>query len=139
MFFEQNCTKCHRHGTVGAKIGPDLTGIAVRKKVEILIDVLDPNRSVEGNYQQYNLATEDGRTYAGLLVADNRTSVELLDADGKRHVVLREDIDSLVNTKRSLMPEGFEKLGPDGIADLWSSSRPAASICRCRSRRWRRP
>jgi uncharacterized protein len=116
--FEQNCAKCHRHGTLGAKIGPDLTGIAVRKKVEILIDLLDPNRSVEGNYQQYNLTTEDGRTYAGLLVADNRTSVELLDADGKSHVVLREDIESLANTKRSLMPEGFEKLGADGVADL---------------------
>ena len=116
--FEQNCAKCHRHGTLGAKIGPDLTGIAVRKKVEILIDVLDPNRSVEGNYQQYNLTTEDGRTFAGLLVADNRTSVELLDADGKSHVVLREDIESLANTKRSLMPEGFEKLGADGVADL---------------------
>ncbi len=116
--FEQNCAKCHRHGTLGAKIGPDLTGIAVRKKIEILTDVLDPNRSVEGNYQQYNLITEDGRTYAGLLVADNRTSVELLDADGKRHVVLREDIDTLTNTKRSLMPEGFEKLGAAGLTDL---------------------
>ncbi len=118
FIFEQNCIKCHRHGDVGAKIGPDLTGIAVRKKIEILVDVLDPNRSVEGNYQQYNLATEDGRTFNGLLVADNKTSVELLDAEGKRHVVLRQDIDSLVNTKRSLMPEGFEKLGPDGVANL---------------------
>jgi putative membrane-bound dehydrogenase-like protein len=116
--FEQNCAKCHRHGALGAKIGPDLTGIAVRKKIEILIDVLDPNRSVEGNYQQYNLTTEDGRTFAGLLVADNRTSVELVDAEAKSHVVLREDIESLINTKRSLMPEGFEKIGADGLADL---------------------
>ncbi|HEY2148161.1 MAG TPA: c-type cytochrome, partial [Pirellulales bacterium] len=116
--FEQNCAKCHRHGSLGAKIGPDLTVIAVRKKVEILIDVLDPNRSVEGNYQQYNLTTEDGRTFAGLLVADNRTSVELVDAEAKSHVVLREDIESLINTKRSLMPEGFEKIGADGLTDL---------------------
>ena len=120
--FEQNCIKCHRHGEIGAKIGPDLTGIAVRKKVEILIDVLDPNRSVEGNYQQYHLETEDGRTFDGLLASENRTSVELLDSEGKLHVVLRQDISSepgsFVNTKRSLMPEGFEKLGKDGIADL---------------------
>ncbi len=118
VVFEQTCIKCHRHGTVGAKIGPDLSGIAVRKKVEILVDVLDPNRSVEGNFQQYNLVDEDGRTFSGLLVSDNKTSVELLDAEGKRTVVLRENIDSLVNTKRSLMPEGFEKLGADGVADL---------------------
>jgi hypothetical protein len=116
--FEQNCAKCHRHDTLGAKIGPDLTGLAARKKSEILIDVLDPNRSVEGNYQQYNLTTEDGRTYVGLLSGDNRTSVELLDAEGKRHVVLRENIDSLVNTRRSLMPDGFEKLGAENLTDL---------------------
>ena len=118
LVFEQNCIKCHFHGDIGAKIGPDLTGIAVRTKVEILLQVLNPNRAVEGNYQQYNLTTEDGRTFNGLLVADNRTSVEILDAEGKRHVVLRENIDSLVNTKKGLMPEGFEKLGPDGITDL---------------------
>ncbi len=122
LAFEQNCMKCHRHGDIGAKIGPDLTGIAVRKKVEILIDVLDPNRSVEGNYQQYHLETEDGRTFDGLLSSENRTSVELLDAEGKLHLVLRQDISTepgaFVNTKRSLMPEGFEKLGKDGIADL---------------------
>ncbi|HEX4000391.1 MAG TPA: PVC-type heme-binding CxxCH protein [Pirellulales bacterium] len=116
--FEQNCAKCHRHGNIGAKIAPDLTGIAARKRSDILIAVLDPNRSVEGNYQQYNLTTEDGRTFAGLLVGDNRTTVDLLDAEGKHHVVLRENIDSLVNTRRSLMPEGFEKLGADGLANL---------------------
>lgn len=118
VIFEQNCAKCHRHGTIGAKIAPDLTGIAARKRSDILIAVLDPNRSVEGNYQQYNLTTEDGRTFSGLLVGDNRTTVELLDAEGKRHVVLRQNIDSLVNTRRSLMPEGFEKLGADGLTDL---------------------
>ncbi len=116
--FEQNCAKCHRHGNIGAKIAPDLTGIAARKRNDILTVILDPNRSVEGNYQQYNLTTEDGRTFSGLLVGDSRTTVELLDSDGKHHVVLRENIESLVNTRRSLMPEGFEKLGADGLADV---------------------
>ncbi|HEV2972968.1 MAG TPA: PVC-type heme-binding CxxCH protein [Pirellulales bacterium] len=118
VVFEQNCVKCHRHGEIGAKIGPDLTGIAVRKKIEILIDVLDPNRSVEGNYQQYNLVLDDGRQFPGLLVAENRTSVTILDAEGKQRDFQRTNIESLDNTKRSLMPEGFEKLGKDGIADL---------------------
>ena len=116
--FEQNCAKCHRHGSIGAKIGPDLTGIATHKRGDLLIRILDPNRGVEANYQQYNLTTDDGRTFIGLLVDDNRTSVEILDAEGKRHTVLRENIDSLVNTRRTLMPEGFEKLGADTINDL---------------------
>src|SRR5205085_2454936 len=50
--FVQTCAKCHTHGGEGAKIGPDLTGMWVRPKRELLIDILDPSRSVEGNYRQ---------------------------------------------------------------------------------------
>src|SRR5262249_26360342 len=43
---------------------------------------------------------------------------ELLDSEAKRHVVLREDIDTLIASKQSLMPEGFEKLGADDLVAL---------------------
>ena len=33
----------------------------------------------------------------------------VVDAEGKRSSVLREDIDELVQSTKSLMPEGFEK------------------------------
>ena len=35
-----------------------------------------------------------------------------------RHSRARNDRGVAQNTKRSLMPEGFEKLGADGVADL---------------------
>ena len=113
--FEQNCAKCHRHGDIGNNIGPDLTGMAVRERADLLIDVLDPNRSVEGNYRQYTIVTTDGRVLTGLLLSETKTTVELLDSEAKKHVVLREDIDALKGTKLSLMPEGFEKLGEDDM------------------------
>jgi hypothetical protein len=55
------------------------------------------------------VATTDGRVINGLLAAETRTTVELLDAEAKRHVVLREDIDEMKASKKSVMPEGFEK------------------------------
>ncbi len=113
--FEKNCAKCHRHGDLGANIGPDLTGMAVRERADLMIDVLDPNRSVEGNYRQYTVVTTDGRVLTGLLLSETKTTVELLDSEAKQHVVLREDIDSFKGTKLSLMPEGFEKLGEEDI------------------------
>jgi putative membrane-bound dehydrogenase-like protein len=116
--FEKNCAKCHRFGNLGQVVGPDLTGIAVRDRAEILIDILDPNRSVEGNYRQYTIETKKGTVLAGLLAAETRTTVELLDQEGKRHVVLREDIDSLTSSKLSLMPEGFEKLPKEELVSL---------------------
>jgi putative membrane-bound dehydrogenase-like protein len=116
--FEKNCSKCHRHGDLGQTIGPDLTGVAVRDRADLLIDILDPNRSVEGNYRQYTVETKKGLHLTGLLAAETKTAVELLDSEGKRHVILREDIDSINSSKQSLMPEGFEKLPQEELISL---------------------
>src|SRR5258708_10932101 len=86
---------------------------------ELLIHLLDPSRSVEGNFVQYTLATTDGKVLNGLLSSEPKTAVELLDAEGKTHRILREEIEEFAASKRSLMPEGFEKqVGPEGVADL---------------------
>ncbi|MBX9792207.1 MAG: ThuA domain-containing protein [Pirellulales bacterium] len=116
--FEKNCAKCHRHSGQGGAIGPDLTGVAARKRPDILAEILDPNRSVEGNFQQYTLVLADGRVLAGLLASETRTTLELVDAEAARHVVLREEIEELEGTSRSLMPEGFEKLPAEELVNL---------------------
>jgi uncharacterized protein len=117
--FKQQCAKCHTHSGEGGKVGPDLTGMAAHPRDELLVHILDPSRSVEGNFLQYNVSTTDGRVLSGVLASETRTSIELLDAEGKAHAVQRADIDELVASKKSLMPEGFEKqVSPEGLADL---------------------
>jgi putative membrane-bound dehydrogenase-like protein len=119
LVFQEQCAKCHRHGGEGSQVGPDLSGSAATPRSELLIHVLDPSRSVEGNFVQYTVATRDGRVISGLLAAETRTTVELLDAEGKRHVLVREDIDELTASKKSLMPDGFEKqVTPAQLNDL---------------------
>ena len=107
--FATHCAKCHKHGGEGAQIGPDLTGFAVHPKEEILIAVLDPSRSVEGNFKAYTARLLDGRVVTGLLTAQTKTTVELLDAENKKHTFNTADLDELTESKKSLMPEGFEK------------------------------
>jgi putative membrane-bound dehydrogenase-like protein len=117
--FKANCAKCHRHGDVGESIGPNLTGFAVHPKEKILTEVIDPNRSVEGNFRQYTVATSDGQVLNGLLAAETRTAIELVDNEAKRHIILREDIDEIIASNKSLMPEGFEKqIAPADLVDL---------------------
>lgn len=119
LVFKEHCAKCHVHSGEGVKVGPDLTGVAVHPKQELLVHVLDPSRSVEGNYLQYTVLTDDGRSLSGLLASETKTAIELIAVDGKRQILLRENIEELVATKKSLMPEGFEKqVQPAGIADL---------------------
>jgi len=117
--FVQHCAKCHKHGGEGNQIGPDLTGFAVHPKEEILIAVLDPSRSVEGNFKAYTANMLDGRLIVGLLSSESKTSVELLDAENKRHALSRDDIDTLKESTKSLMPEGFEKqMKPGEMTDM---------------------
>ncbi len=107
--FVKHCATCHIHGSLGNKIGPELTGMAVHPKEELLIHILDPNRSVEGNFRIYKVELADGRILQGLLASETKTSIELVDAQAKKQTILREDIEKLTATTQSLMPEGFEK------------------------------
>ena len=119
VVFTQQCAKCHTYGGEGGKVGPDLTGMGTHPREELLIHIIDPSRSVEGNFVQYTLATTDGKVLNGLLASESKTSIELLDAEGKRFPILREQIEEFAASKKSIMPEGFEKqVGPEGVADL---------------------
>jgi putative membrane-bound dehydrogenase-like protein len=108
--FLNQCSKCHVHGTEGNRIGPDLTGMAVHPKDHLLTDILDPSRSVEANFRAYTLTTKTGRVFVGLLASESKTTIELFDAEGKKQTILRQDIEELVASNNSLMPDGFEKL-----------------------------
>src|SRR5262249_10848042 len=118
--FKDQCAKCHTHtgeGTSG--IGPDLTGMATHPKEELLIHIMDPSRSVEGNFRVYTVTTVDGKVHVGMLASETRTSVEIIDTEAKRTTVQRDDIERLTPSNKSLMPEGFEKqLKEDQIVDL---------------------
>ncbi|TWT93724.1 PVC-type heme-binding CxxCH protein [Neorhodopirellula pilleata] len=106
--YKKVCSTCHRHGGEGGNVGPDLTGMAVHPKQELLVHILDPNQSVEGNFRTFTVLTVDGEVITGMLGGESRTSIELVDVQGKRHQILREDIEELNSSGKSLMPEGFE-------------------------------
>ena len=119
LVYQKHCALCHKHGDLGNQIGPELTGMAVHPKHELLIHILDPNRSVEGNFRTYNVQTTDGTVVTGMMASESKTSIELINVQGKREVVLREDIERLSGSQKSLMPEGFEsQMNRDEMKDL---------------------
>jgi putative membrane-bound dehydrogenase-like protein len=109
LVFKNQCAKCHVHGDEGTRIGPDLTGMAVHPKDHLLTDILDPSRNVEANFRAYTVTTNSGRVFTGLLASESKTAIELFDSEGKKQTILRQDVDRLVASPKSLMPEGFEK------------------------------
>jgi putative membrane-bound dehydrogenase-like protein len=117
--FLKHCSKCHMHGTEGKTIGPNLTGMAVHPKHELLMHIIDPSRSVEGNFRIYTVVKTDGLVINGMMSGESRTAITLLDAEAKEHQIAREDIEELVRSRKSLMPEGFEKqVTPEELSSL---------------------
>lgn len=119
--FKKHCAACHLHGDIGKEIGPNLTGMAVHPKEEILINVLDPSRSVENNFRIYQILTVDGIVVSGMLAGESANSLRIIDTQGKENLVLREDIEQMTSSPKSLMPEGFESsISRSEMADLLS-------------------
>jgi putative membrane-bound dehydrogenase-like protein len=117
--FQRECQACHRLGDRGHNVGPNLLSIHNRTPAEVMANVLDPNREVAPNFQEYVVALDDGRILTGIISEETATSVTLRRAEGIEETVLRQNIDEISGTGRSLMPEGFEKkIKPQEMADL---------------------
>jgi putative heme-binding domain-containing protein len=116
--FETVCAVCHAVKGKGARIGPDLTGIGIRPKSEILVEIIDPNRSVEENYRLWTVTTKGGESIAGRLDGETATTIEILDTAGQKHVVQRRDIQALEASNQSIMPTGFDQLPRQDLANI---------------------
>ncbi|MCA9230369.1 MAG: neutral/alkaline non-lysosomal ceramidase N-terminal domain-containing protein [Planctomycetales bacterium] len=117
--FTKTCAVCHRHGTIGTEVGPNLAALKDKSSAFLMTAILDPNRAVDGKYHNYTVLTADGLQQSGLIAAETANSIELVDAQGKKHTILRIDIDELASSGVSFMPEGLEKeLAPQDLADI---------------------
>lgn len=125
--FNKRCAVCHRFGGQGHAVGPDLSALTDKSNEALMIAILDPNRAVETKYLGYTATTVNGRIYTGLLTAETSNSVTLLAQEGKRHTLLRSEIDVLASSGKSLMPEGLEKdLSAQDLADVMEYLRAGA-------------
>ena len=117
--FERECATCHLLGDTGHEVGPDLVERAASSRDELLVDILDPNRSVQSNYVNYRVDAVDGSVLTGILARESETSVTLRRGEGIEEVVARSDIQSLISMGLSLMPEGLEdEIDPAEMGDL---------------------
>jgi putative heme-binding domain-containing protein len=117
--FQQRCQTCHRLGGDGFAVGPDLAGARSGEKEKLLVNILDPNREVPPNYFGYAVDTQEGDSYAGLIVNETASSVTVRQPLGIEVVVPRSQIAKMQASRQSLMPEGLEEgLTHQDLADL---------------------
>jgi putative heme-binding domain-containing protein len=117
--FEQRCQSCHRFGSEGFAVGPDLAGARNGGKEKLLVNILDPNREVPPNYFAYVVDTTEGDSYTGIIVNETASSVTVRQPLGIDVVIPRSQIAKTQAQRTSLMPEGLEEgLTRRDLADL---------------------
>lgn len=118
--FRKVCATCHRLEDFGTEVGPDLRA-AVRDKTpeQLLVSILDPSREVDRRFTNYLIETKAGRSISGMIASETATSLTLRRAEKAEDTILRSQIESIVDTAKSLMPDGLEEqLKPQDIADV---------------------
>lgn len=117
--FGTNCAQCHRIGTVGKNVGPDLTDIFRKSGQSLLHDIIDPNAAVDTKYISHTIETNDGELIAGYIYEETDQQITLRQVNGEDRTVARRNIKSLQSSGLSLMPEGLEgAIDVQQMADL---------------------
>ncbi|MDX1966835.1 MAG: c-type cytochrome [Planctomycetaceae bacterium] len=119
--FKQHCAVCHRLFGDGGAIGPDLTNTSRADREFLLASLVDPSAVIKRQYLTSTIATTNGQTWNGLIAAEDAGSVTLIDSRGERRAIPRADIEEIVESSVSLMPEKLiEKLSPQQLRDLFA-------------------
>lgn len=118
--FQRVCAICHQVGGVNGKsFGPDLASIRNRDAKFIMADILNPNRSIADEYENWMIEKKNGQKFSGIIASETTAAITLKDASGKETIIARNEIQKLEASALSAMPAGLETvISVKEMADL---------------------
>ncbi len=90
--FEDACSRCHLPRKQGGRIGPDLSGINMKTRDELLTAILNPSAAIEQRFVNYLITATDGRMYDGVLANETPGAVTLRGGAEEDITILRSQI-----------------------------------------------
>lgn len=122
IYEEAQCSACHRLGSEGGAVGPNLTGAGARySPVDLLRSLIEPSAVVSEQFQATVLTLKNGETVAGRITGESATVVSVLvdPINGRSHDFPKANIQSRSPSSVSPMPEGLlDTFTADEILDL---------------------
>ncbi|HUR45553.1 MAG TPA: PVC-type heme-binding CxxCH protein [Candidatus Saccharimonadales bacterium] len=118
LVFNTACAVCHTLYGEGGKIGPDLTGGGRENLDYLLENIVDPSAVVTADFRMSVIDLKDGRRLNAIMTAKTERTMTLKTMT-ETLTVERAEINELLDSKESLMPEGLlESLSPEQARDL---------------------
>jgi len=114
------CSACHRVGSEGGNVGPDLTKIGEVRSVRDLVEsIVVPSSTFAQGYESYMVVTNDGRVNSGVLVRQSAEILVLRNSGGQEQRIVKADIEEMARHDASIMPEGLDqKMSREQFRDL---------------------
>ena len=96
------CRNCHKVGSHGTEIGPDLSeiGTKYKERSRLLDTILNPSREIDPKYRVHLVLTVEGKVVTGLLVKQDDLGIVLKDLKGKLTTIAADDVDEMVQQQQ---------------------------------------
>ena len=107
---EAQCSRCHRFGSGGGDLGPDLTAVAARfSRHDLLEAILTPSAHIADQYATARIQLVDGTALTGRILGRDERHIQLLiDPYGMEKVLVPAvDIVGEEPSDASFMPTGL--------------------------------
>lgn len=126
LFKVLSCLQCHKVGTEGGNVGPDLLEtskkIAALKmsKIDLLTEIIEPSKKIDPKFKVHTIITSKGAIHSGIIVHEDKKSLRLVTGpqEQPRDIPLA-DVDERSESTISLMPVGLlVTLTKEEILDL---------------------
>ncbi len=119
------CAACHlgpnsERKAEGNTIAPDLNAIAgFRTPEHILQKIINPDSNIVSGYEEVLIRTKSGRLLVGIVKEENKDELQLIERNENLIMLNKEDIQSRVPQKLSMMPSNYrDLLTPKQLNDL---------------------
>jgi putative heme-binding domain-containing protein len=102
------CSTCHRVGSEGGKVGPDLTKVgSIRAGRDLLESIVLPSSTIAQGFDHYVVQTKSGEVYGGVIPQPSADVLEVRDSAGNTVRVHKDQVSRLKRQPVSLMPDGL--------------------------------
>jgi putative membrane-bound dehydrogenase-like protein len=114
------CIACHKIGSAGRPIGPDLSHIgAIRTERDLLESILFPSNTLARDYEAHVIETTDGQQTLGVIKSHTAEGLLVIDIAGQEKTIAHQTIAGDTTLTTSLMPQGLDQTMPESdLLDL---------------------
>lgn len=122
LFFTRSslsCVRCHKVGSTGGEVGPNLSALGSQKTREYLLEaIVAPNAAIAQGFETVVILDEDGQTVSGILKSEDDTNLTLMDAQGALIKIPKDKIDERKKGQSSMPVDLLKYLNKRELRDL---------------------